>query len=88
MEDTQFKDKTTEWRGYTLRALEDINKELNEIKEELKSSNIKMDELNTRLAVAQDKLNNRITTIKVQVAAIGGTAGIISSVLLFLLTKI
>jgi predicted nucleic acid-binding Zn-ribbon protein len=87
-EDGQFKDKTTEWRGYTLRALEDINKELAEIKEELKLSNSKMEELNVRLAAAQDKLNSRITAIKVQVAAIGGTAGIISSVLLYLLTKI
>jgi SMC interacting uncharacterized protein involved in chromosome segregation len=73
----QFKDKTVEWRGYTLRALEDISKELNEVKEELKSCNTKI-----------DGLNNKITGIQIKVAAIGGTSGIIASVILFLLTKV
>ena len=73
----QFKDKTVEWRGYTLRALEDISKELNEVKEELKSCNIKL-----------DGLNNKITGIQIKVAAIGGTSGIITSIVLFVLTRI
>lgn len=76
-EDDQFKDKTTEWRGYTLRALEDINKELSEVKLEIQICNNKIDEL-----------NSRITGIQVKVAGIGAVSGILASIVLWVITKI
>jgi hypothetical protein len=73
----QFKDKITEWRGYTLRALEDISRELAETKGEIKQCNDKI-----------DKLNSRLTGVQIKVAAIGGTSGLIVSILLYVLGRI
>lgn len=66
--------KLSEWRGKTVQALEDMNKELNEIKGDIKEMNKKL-----------DKINGRITNIQVKVAGIGGTIAIISSLILHLI---
>jgi len=81
VEDNDFERwmKISEWRGKTVQALEDINKELSEIKEELKGNNNKIDILSNKLSDAQLKLN-------IKVAAIGGTTGLVVSLLLFVLT--
>lgn len=77
MEESEFKDKTTEWRGYTLRALEDINKELAELKEEIRTTNTKL-----------DSLSNSLNLLQVKVAGIGAVSGIIASIILWLITKV
>jgi hypothetical protein len=76
-----FKDKITEWRGYTLRALEDISKELTETKEGVKACNIKIDVVNTEINKKLDKLDDRLTGLYIKVAAIGGTMGLIVSLI-------
>ena len=63
-----FKMKTAEFRGYTVKALEDINKELTELKVEIKETNIRMEKLNGRLSLLQGK-----------VAGIGAVAGLVAS---------
>ena len=72
----QFKDKITEWRGYTLRALEDISRELAETKSEIKLCNEKIDKLDSRLTGAQIKL-----------ATLSGTVALIVSLVTILLSK-
>ena len=69
--------KMSEWRGYVVRALEDTNKELKEIKDNLSNCEDKIDHLNSRL-----------TNIQVKVATIGGTSGVITSIVLWLITRI
>jgi len=64
-----FKMKTAEFRGYTLKALEDITKEICEMKIEIKETNTHIEKLNTRLSALQAK-----------VAGIGATAGLIASI--------
>lgn len=77
VDEEQFKDKTTEWRGYTLRALEDINRELGEVKTELKACNTKIDEL-----------NNRLTGVQIKMAGISATVSIMVSIVLWFITKV
>ena len=67
--------KLSEWRGYVVRALEDINKELQEIKCDQKFIDEKI-----------DGVNSKLTGMQLKVAAIGGTTGLIVSLLLFVLT--
>jgi len=66
-----FKMKTAEFRGYTIKALEDINKEISELKLELKETNTRMGKLNSRLSLLQGKM-----------ASIGAAAGLIVSVII------
>jgi hypothetical protein len=54
--------KVSEWRGYTLKALEDMNKELSSVQIELKG------------------INEKLTGMRLKVAAIGGTTGLIVTI--------
>jgi len=67
----------SKWRGYVVRALEDGNVELKEVKESINLLNEKI-----------DKLNNRLTGIQIKVAGISATSGIIASIVLWLITNI
>ena len=66
-----FKMKTAEFRGYTLRALEEINQELIEIKTNIKENTLRI-----------DKLNNKISLIQGKIAGIGAVAGVAASLIL------
>lgn len=69
-----FKGTVREWRGYTVRALEDIDNELKDIKNNNRED---FERINRKI----DKMNNRITNMQMKVAAIGGTVGIISALI-------
>jgi len=78
MESKNFDDwdmKQAEWRGYVVRALEDTNSELKGIKESIQSCEDKI-----------DSFNDRLTGIQIKVAAIGGTTGLIISLLFYVIT--
>ena len=67
----------SKWRGYVVRALEDGNTELKEIKSSIKCLEEKI-----------DKVNSRITNIEVKVAGIGAISGILASIVLWVITKV
>ena len=56
----------SEWRGYTLKALEDIGEELKEIKLNIKGNSSKIDELKTAM------YNNRV-----KIASLSATSALI-----------
>lgn len=64
-----FNIKTAEWRGYTLKALEDLNDELSEIRKEIQNTNKKI-----------DTLNSRFLRLSVKVGAIGAVVAILVSI--------
>jgi len=69
---TDFNDwdmKVSEWRGYTLKALEDMNKELGAMQQKL------------------DKIDEKLTGMRIKVAAIGGTTGLIVALVTSLVLK-
>ena len=66
-----FKMKTAEFRGYTLKALEDISKEITECKNAIKENTTRIEILGQRLSALQSK-----------VAGIGATAGLVVSIVL------
>lgn len=55
--------KEAEWRGYTLKALEDINRELIEIKDDVKQVNKRIEKLNIRLTNVQIKMAGTAATL-------------------------
>ena len=69
--------KLAEWRGHVLASIEAMNKENTQLREEVKLLGGKIDALSLRL-----------TAIQVKVAALGGTAGIITSIVLLIITKV
>lgn len=69
--------KIAEWRGNVLASIEAMNREITQLREDIKCTNTKIDNLNFRL-----------TTVQIKIAAIGGTAGIITSLVLWLVTRI
>ena len=70
-ENGDFKMKTTEFRGYTLKALEEIGKDISELKEDVKA-------LNSRI----EKISNRLVALQTKVAGIGAVAGIVVSLVI------
>jgi len=67
----EWRMKQMEWRGYTLKALEDMNDELKEIKTQLKETNAKI-----------DRIGNNLQKIQIKVAGIGATVAILVSFIL------
>jgi tetrahydromethanopterin S-methyltransferase subunit G len=67
--------KLSEWRGYVVRALEDSNKELLEIKENLKVMEEKL-----------DKANGRLTGMQIKVAGIGSVSGLLVTLITLVIT--
>ena len=63
--------KQAEWRGYTLKALEDMNDELKEIK-------VNQKELDKKI----EKLNARLTNVQIKVTAGASTLAIIVSIVM------
>jgi len=63
--------KLSEWRGYVVRALEDLNKEMIDIKSNQKCIEDKIDKLDTRL-----------TNLQIKVAGISATVTIIVSLVM------
>ena len=62
--------KQAEWRGYTLRALEDMNNEMRQVKEHCKRMDKKLDALNSRLTNTQIKLATLAGTVSILVTLI------------------
>jgi hypothetical protein len=82
----------SKWRGYVVRALEDSNVELKEIKELVQANNDKIDSVHEALLkrieeVDKDQKNFK-TAISVRVAEIAGAVSIITSIVIFLITKL
>ena len=75
-QDNEFKMKVSEWRGYVLRALEDVDKTLVDLGTDIKETNQKI-----------DLLNRRIVGLQIKVAGIGGIAGIGAGIVAYLVTK-
>jgi predicted sulfurtransferase len=69
--------KIAEWRGHVLASMEGLNKEISQLREDIKE--------NTEVT---NKLNSRLTGIEIKVATIGGVSGIITSLVLWILTRI
>jgi predicted nucleic acid-binding Zn-ribbon protein len=63
--------KLSEWRGYVVRALEDLNKEMIDIKDNQKCIEDKI-----------DKLDGRLTNLQIKVAGIAATVTIIVSLVM------
>lgn len=86
IEEKSFDDYDMElakWRGYVVRALEDSNTELKEIKESIKQCEDKISETNEKI----DKVNDKITSLKIKVAEIGAASGLLTSVVFLFLSK-
>lgn len=71
---TEFKMTTAKFQGYVTRALEDNDTSHEEIKDTMKDIGEKI-----------DKVHSRITRVQVKVAIFGGAAGLIVSLVFFLL---
>lgn len=69
--------KLSEWRGYVVRALEDINREQVNTLKKIQCVELKI-----------DAINDKITNLKVKVAGIGAGSGLVVSLVLWLITKI
>lgn len=67
----------SKWRGYVVRALEDSNTELKEIKSMIKGCDDKI-----------EKFNSRLNMLEIKVAGIGAVSGIVASIILWLITKV
>jgi len=63
--------KLSEWRGYVVRALEDLNKEMIDIKDNQKCIEDKI-----------DKLDGRLTNLQIKVAGISAIVTIIVSLVM------
>ena len=63
--------KQAEWRGYTLKALEDMNGELKEIKLAQKELDIKI-----------EALNDRLTNVQIKMASVAATLALIVSIVM------
>jgi len=61
--------KQAEWRGYALRALEDMNKEIKEMKEQSR-----------RIEKKIDKVNAKLTNTQIKIAGLSGTISIIVTI--------
>ena len=72
-----FKMKTAEWRGYTVKALEDIDKDIKSLKREIKLLDNKI-----------DLMSERITLLRVKTATIGGAMGLIAAFITSLLVSL
>ena len=72
--------KEAEWRGYTLKALEDMNSELKEIKEDQKDF---QRELNIKI----EKLNTRLTNVQIKVAGAASVLALIVSIVMRFVMK-
>jgi len=62
--------KLSEWRGKTVRALEDIDNELNSIGNKLNNMNKKI-----------DKVDDKLTNQSIKVGIVSGTLGLISGLI-------
>lgn len=62
--------KQAEWRGYTLRALEDMNTEIKGLKKQF-----------NRMEEKIDKVNRRLTNTQVKLATLAGTVSILVTLL-------
>jgi len=65
-----FRMKMTEWRGYVIRALEDLDQEMKEVKK-------------SQIALGKkiDKINSKLTGLLIKTAAMSGTIGAIAGFL-------
>jgi len=61
--------KQAEWRGYALRALEDMNSEMRDIKKDI-----------CRVEEKLDKVNQRLTNTQVKLATLSGIVSLIMTI--------
>jgi len=69
LNNNNFKFKITEWRGYIVRVVEDIDKHMIKTEKRL------------------DKIDSRLSHLRIKMASIGGGVAVIFSVLLRFLLK-
>ena len=69
--------KIAEWRGHVLASIEAMNKENSQLREEIKCLSIKI-----------DSLGNRLTLSQVKLGALAATVSLITSIVLWLVTRI
>jgi len=70
--------KLAEWRGYVLRALEDIGKDLTEIKDNASKREIKMDDKLTKVEMKVDEVNKRLNMFEIKLAGLAASVAFIT----------
>ena len=68
--------KQAEWRGYALRALEDMNSEIKDLKKQF-----------NRVEEKIDKVNSRLTNTQVKLATLSGTVSLLVTLLTIFITN-
>jgi len=80
--DINIRIKEAEWKGYMVKAIEDLNNELDDEKDTSKTCvrDIldKIDKTNEKI----DKVNSRISNLELKVASIGAVSAIVASIVL------
>lgn len=67
-DETRKNIKRAEWRGYTLKALEDMNQEIQDMKIEIRETNENI-----------EKLDDKIGGMRIKMAGIGATTAFLVS---------
>ena len=68
--------KVAEWRGHVLGSIDGLNKEVSQLREDIKEYGAKI-----------DKLDDRLTNLQVKVAGIGAISGLVVSIIGFLVMR-
>jgi hypothetical protein len=76
--------KQAEWRGYVVRALEDINKDMIDLKTSIKESDTRLEKRIDALNARCDCLDKKINSVQIKMAGIAS----LSAVLITLVLKV
>ena len=79
--------KVAEWRGWTLKALKDIDKSIRDLRETIRVMDSKIDKVNKRLDDKFNALDNKLMNMRLKVASIGGLSGLIIAFIVTVLVK-
>jgi predicted RNase H-like nuclease (RuvC/YqgF family) len=72
-EDINKRVKEAEWKGYTVRAMSDLNDEVERLEKCIKELDIKI-----------DKINESISNLRVKVAGISAVSALITSIVVYI----
>ena len=72
--------KVAEWRGYVVRALEDMDKEIKDIKKAINDLDDKQDKNVDKVYNRINKLDNSITNLKVKLGTMSAGIAVILSI--------
>lgn len=84
----KFKSKVAEWRGYVVRALEDIDREIKELKQAISDLDDKQDVNISRIYNKINNLGTSVTNLKVKIGGMSATIAIILSLFISYLCSI